>query len=121
MKDYSENHNFLDFNENEHGQKFVQIYLNDIPYFQFISVDGKHSQALEKILQNFNISYNKENFSGESIPEKMGKNYRLVGAGRCLKMADYFQVTGFGDEYSEGPNEKHFDETVKPNKFKFKI
>ncbi|MFA5953380.1 MAG: hypothetical protein WC812_02190 [Candidatus Pacearchaeota archaeon] len=117
-------HNFLGFDINELSQDFIQIYINNCPYFQFIRRESmgsaKHSEALEKILEKFKVNYNKIRIHGKMVPEKnKDGEYQLVGAGKCFKMVDYFEFIGNSSVYNCEPNKKHFDETKKPEGIKF--
>lgn len=94
---------------------FIQVYINDKPYFRYD--DKKHGKLLESLLMEFNIKFetiekNVSAFYSIQIPKPEGKNYSLVGEGQIneayfLTKKDVHEIKG-KEYYSIFPGESDY-------------
>ncbi len=75
---------------------FIQIYVNNLPYFRVSH--NKPWITLEKFLREFNISFERD-FSS-NVPLVDGNNYKLVGVGEIFEVHSLDKKTrDFRDKY----------------------
>ena len=108
---------------------FVQIYVNNNPYFR--AGEEKHSKILEKFLNEINIKdFEKSKredgcFQSHFVPAKKGKLYELVGCGIIeeatlikknmdeLDGRGHIAIRGYSGEYNLYPSIKHISKILK--------
>jgi hypothetical protein len=113
--------NEINLRDNPNSNKFIQIYVNEKPYFRFIRKDDTRYHF--DILANTLIDEFKMPFPSErGIPLRRGRGYHLVGAGK-FEVGENEKITLYGVsiDYLVGPNRKHAEEISKLTGLEFII
>src|SRR3989344_4013111 len=93
---------------------FIQVYVNDKPYFRYDS--KKHSTLLENLLKEFDLPFDKfgQDNLKSGFPKPDGKNYSLVGEGQIndalpVTKKDINELTSSDYFYAIFPSESDYN------------
>jgi len=96
---------------------FIQVYINDKPYFRYDSKE--HSTLLEEILNEFGLPFDTDKksrkycFNDINIPKPNGKDYSIVGEGQInegflIGEKDINEIRSSCDYYVLFPSESDY-------------
>jgi len=91
--------------------KFIQMYIDEQPFFRAGSFISYHSDILAEILRQAELTFEEmEDPFGDLVPRPKGTHYELVGAGTMIHGETGFLLYDISRSYGLTPNQKHLDD-----------
>ena len=87
---------------------FVQLVVRGEPFIVFQNAEQKyHADIIRDFLEKNQIPY--KVFGRDKIPERKGKDYELVGAGRVMILGNQLHIGSNSSYYEIYPNREHLE------------
>lgn len=91
--------------------RFIQIYIENKPFFRAVDIGSSHPEALAQILKEADIPFAWIDNGTRNIPSAKGEDYHLVGAGIIGNVREKeFILSGKSLYYYLEPNQQHLDD-----------